>query len=81
MYANLFYQMTVLAFLLFWIFLKIGTVKKLGGSFKIVHDKFRSKATEESTSLYLRQLNDILAMHPELKPQVQKPVVLSKFSN
>ena len=53
----------------------LGTVKKLGGSFKIVHDKFRSKSTEEASHQYARQLSDILQMHPDLKPQVQKPVV------
>ena len=47
-------------------------VKKVGGAFlKIVHEKYRAKATEEQgieQSLFVDQMETITDAHPELKP-------------
>eukprot|EP01035_Chromulina_nebulosa_P016810 gene16810-22294_t len=48
-----------------------GTVKKVGGSFKIVHEKYRSK---QQNVVDHDIINEILVNHPDLKPLTQKLV-------
>eukprot|EP01038_Epipyxis_sp_PR26KG_P008141 gene8141-11020_t len=54
-----------------------GVVKKVGsGCFKIVHERFRAKNIDDQGELLMRQMQDILKIHSDLKPQIQKPVDL-----
>lgn len=51
-----------------------GTVKKVTGTFKIIHEKYRAKQSEISSEEYSRDISDILQAHPDLKFVNQKAV-------
>jgi len=46
-----------------------------GGFFKIVHEKYRAKNADEQLDMQIRQMSEIVKLYPELKSNIQRPVV------
>jgi DNA-directed RNA polymerase III subunit RPC1 len=53
-----------------------GVVKKMsGGFFKIVHEKYRAKNSDDQLDMQIRQMSEIIRLYPDLKPNIQRSVV------
>lgn len=60
----------------YFIYILLGVVKKMtGGFFKIVHEKYRAKNADEQLDMQIRQMSEIVKLYPELKSNIQRPVV------
>ena len=50
-----------------------------GGFFKIVHEKYRAKNSDEQLEMQVRQMQEIVKLYPELKSNIQRSVVRKPF--
>ena len=51
-----------------------------GGFFKIVHERFRAKNSDEQIEAQVRQMQEIVKSYPELKSNIQRSVVSTKLT-